>query len=776
MKKISFIILFAVTLLGSLRGQSTAIEQARSSGMTDQQIQSAIASQQQSSGGGTVTQPRSEQEKINQTLNPEIQRVSPDKADVIEVPQKRTRPPFRVFGQDIFNSENLSFTPNYNMATPKNYVLAAGDEIILEVWGTSQLVSRLKISPEGSIYIDKVGSIVLNGYSIEEAERKIKERLSSILGGIDSETYVKIALGELRSIKVNIVGEVMVPGTYTLPSLATLFNALYMAGGVNNLGSLRNIEVYRDNRRITTFDAYDFLVNGKYDSNIRLEDNDIIIVPTYKSLVRISGAVKRQQAFELRQNETLANLLEYAGGFRGKAFTDNVLIRRRTGKLYQLFTVEQKDFSSFVMHDGDEVRVDEILDRYENRVSIHGAVWRPGDYEFSSQTNTLSKLIAQAENLKGNEFASRGQITRERKDFTHEIIPFDIREIINGETDIQLQPEDVVYIPTIERMVEDYFIVVKGAVNEPATLPFRYNMTIEDAIILAGGLKESASLSNIEVARRIKDPRAQTYNNTIAQTFTFPISESLSLDFSTSGFILQPFDEVYIRRSPIYKPQQSVQIEGEVIFGGDYVLISSAERLTDVVQRAGGVTLDAYIKGASLIRQVSDDERMKIKTKLDISEHGFGEKDTLHSLDIFNEYIVGIDLEKALMNPGGNDDIVLRDGDVIHIPKINNTVKISGAVLHANSVTYDGKNMKEYISQAGGFKDNARKRPFVIYMNGKIASTKKGFLYKRYPKIEPGCEIVVPEKNMRNRMTLPEIINLTTSTTAIAAMVATMAK
>ncbi|MCC8088777.1 MAG: SLBB domain-containing protein [Rikenellaceae bacterium] len=688
----------------------------------------------------------------------------------------------QVFGRDIFRSSRLTFTPNYNMPTPKDYVLAAGDEIIIEIWGQSEFNTKAKISTEGTINISRVGLIYLNGLTIEEAENRIKKSLSQIMSNIDSEdSEVKVSLGQIRSIKINMVGEVAVPGTYTLPSLATLFNAMYSAGGVNAIGSLRDIKVYRSSRQIASLDVYDYLINGNYETNIRLEDNDMIIIQPYDKLVKISGYVKRPRIYELKNGETLAKLIEYAGDFRGDAYTDNIRIRRKSGVQYEILTVGADELESVIMEDGDEVYVDKIIEAYANRVSIRGAVLRPGEYEYSDKMYTLSQLIEKAEGLLGNEFSSRGQITRLKPDLTYEIIPFDVLSIATGTSDISLRPEDYIYIPTIFDMREDYTVSVKGEVNHPLTLPYRDNLTIEDVIMMSGGLKESASTSKIEVVRRIKDPRSINYSEEIAETFTFSIFEDLGLSEDANKFILQPFDIVYVRRSPAYNAQQSVYINGEILFGGEYVLSRASERITELVKGAGGPTPEAYIKGAHLKRKMTDEERIRMETILKVAQKNTGngtDSISIQSLDISEYYPVGIDLEKILKNSGSDEDLILREGDMLFIPKMNSTVKISGAVLYSNTVAFmPKKNINEYISQAGGYALNAKKRPFIIYMNGTVTSTRKGFLHKKYPKVEPGCEIVVPTKQIKNNnVGFAEVLELTLSATSTAAVIANLLK
>lgn len=674
-----------------------------------------------------------------------------------------------VFGREVFSSKNLTFAPNYNMATPPNYILGPDDELIVEVWGASEMHSKQKITPDGIITIQGIGPISVVGLTMQEANQRISSRISQIMEG----AQVNVSLGEIRSITVNLAGEVMVPGTYTLPSLATVFNAVYAAGGVNRIGSLRSIKVYRNSQQIADLDVYDYLIYGRYETNIRLEDNDMIIVSPYENYVTMTGKIKRERVYELKKGETLKNAIEYAGGFTGDAYSENLNIFRKTGRQHSIQTVDQADFDSFVMYDGDSVIVDKIIADFANRLTITGAVWRPGDYQLSENLSTLSQLIAKAEGLRGDEFASRGQITRRKPDFTYEIIPFDVRAAATGAADIPLQKEDLVYIPNILELRENYQIIVKGEVNRPDTLPYYEGMTVEDAIIRSGGLKESASYANIEIARRIKDPNSTTYTNRTADIHTFSITGDLAIAPEANRFTLMPFDEIYIRRSPGYREQQSVTISGEVLYAGDYVLASAGERLSDVIHKAGGVTPEAYVRGASIKRMMTDSEKAKVDAMLKMArneENAVSEED----LQIDSVYPIGVDVEKALLNPGCSDDIILRDGDQILIPKYNSTVKISGSVLYPNTTTFDSPKLKNYISQAGGYRDGARRRPFVIYMNGKVAATRTGLFCKNYPKVEPGCEIVVPIKQKKATNTLGQVMGMVSSTTSLAAMIASL--
>ena len=684
---------------------------------------------------------------------------------------KRALP--QVFGREVFSSKNLTFAPNYNMPTPPNYVLGPEDEIIVEVWGASEMYVKQKITPEGTVTIQGVGPVSLVGLTMEEANKRMANQIAQIMEG----AQVNVSLGQIRSIKVNIAGEVMVPGTYTLPSLATVFNAIYAAGGVNRIGSLRSIKVYRNSQQIADLDVYDYLVYGRYNTNIRLEDNDMIIVSPYENYVTMTGKIKRERVYELKKGETLKNAIEYAGGFMGDAYSENLNVLRKTGRQYSIQTVDQADFDSFVMYDGDSVVVDKIIADYANRLTITGAVWRPGDYQLSDKLSTLSQLIAKAEGLRGDEFASRGQITRRKPDFTYEIIPFNVRAAATGQEDITLQKEDSVYIPNILELREDYTIVVRGEVNHPDTLEYRDGMTIEDAIIRSGGLKESASYANIEVARRIKDPTSTTYTSRTADIYTFSITEDLAIAPEAHRFTLMPFDEIFIRRSPGYRAQQSVTIVGEVLYAGEYVLATAGERLSDVIQKAGGVTPEAYVRGASIKRLMTENEKVQVEAILRMTANSQG-ADSLSREALANSmdtiYPVGVDVENALNNPGCSDDIILRDGDRIFVPKYNSTVKISGGVLYPNTVTFDRDKLKDYISQAGGYTDQARRRPFVIYMNGKVAATRSGLFGKNYPKVEPGCEVVVPFKQKKNTNGLTSIMGMMSSTASLAAMVASI--
>ena len=767
------------------------IDKAKAAGMTDDQIQQEIAKRMGQSGAGQTTSRASDAVISDRVIatTPGEDSISPEEQRKRNLPENDLKE--TVFGREIFSNKNLSFEPDLNIPTPKNYILSAGDELLINVWGDSELNLKLKVSPEGTILIPNLGPVSVSGLTIETAENRIRQELGRIMstlsgntesGSTDgANTFVSVSLSQIRSIKVNIVGEVVAPGTYTLPSFATLFNALYAAGGVNEIGSLRGIKVYRNSKEVAKLDVYDYLLNGKYNTNIRLEENDMVIVSPYDQLAVVRGKVKRNRIFEMKKGETLSQLLNMAGGFTGDAYKKDVRVKRKAGSRYQIATVTEDKYPTFAMMDGDSLLVDSVIPFYENRLTVTGAVWRPGEYELNGAVHTVKELVNQAAGLKGDEFAGRAQITRLNPDFTTTVIAVDIRGILSGTSpDIELKPEDQLNIPSLFDLREPYTIKVSGAVNYIDTvLPYRNNLTVEDAIMMAGGLKESAATVNVEVARRIKDTKTYENSNRIAEVFNFELNDNLGLisvdgKNSNSVFTLEPFDEVYVRFSPGYQEQQVVKVDGEITFSGDYVLAEKNSRLSDIIAKAGGITPDAYVKGASLKRLLTEDEMRRLETLLQLSANKQSRDSVALSLENIKDYSVGIDLEKALANPGSAHDVVLRDGDELYIPQFQSTVKISGAVTYPNSVTYtEGMSVKSCLSQAGGYNDIARKYPIVIYMNGKVATTRKRFIFfKHYPKVEPGSEIVVPAKTQQDRKTsLAEILSITSSTTSMAAMI-----
>ena len=676
----------------------------------------------------------------------------------------------RIFGQDIFSRGQMSFEPNLNIATPDNYVLGPGDEVIVDVWGDAQTSAAYTISPEGKIFVPNVGPITLSGLTISEATRRVRGSLGAIYEGLyDGSVQMKLSLGSIRSIQVNVMGEVGHQGTYTLPSLATLFHALHVSGGINNLGTLRSIKLYRSGKLYSEVDVYDFILNGKSDSDIALRDGDLISVLGYGKLVEVSGEVKRPMFYEMRTGETVADIVKFAGGFTNEANSRVVSVTRRQGGQYQSFTVEQKDFDKFVVEDGDVVSVAGSIDRYENRVEIKGAVYREGFYAIDEQTRTLKQLIERADGLREDAFMSRAVLYREKPDWTIEALSIDLEGLMAGRVkDIALRANDMLLIASVSDMQEDYTVTVFGSVSRPDTYPYAENMTVEDLLVAAGGLLESASTANVTVTRRMKDSKSMTISEQLFETFTINLNDDLKVD--GEGFVLQPFDQVFVRRSPVYITQSSVRIDGEVAFAGNYPLSHRNMRISEVVAAAGGANPGAFIEGAYLLRRMTSEEQQQARALRDMieSQAGGNNRDSLSmaSVDLSNVYTVGIDLENALANPGSDADIVLRDGDVISIPEYNGTVKVMGAVMYPNSVTFQpGKSLKYYAKAAGGFDNNARKnRAFVIYMNGMVASGMSA-------EIRPGCIVIIPSKAYREPVKWNEVISMLSSTASVSAVV-----
>ena len=656
----------------------------------------------------------------------------------------------QVFGRNIFNSNNLTFEPSNNLPTPANYRLGAGDEVIIDIWGANQVTIQETISPDGNISIDRLGLIYLSGKTVNQATSYLKKELNKIYAGLDDEdpsSLIKVSLGNTRTIQVNVMGEVYQPGTYALSAFSTVFHALYSAGGVSDIGSLRNVQVARNGKKIAEVDVYDFIMHGKTKDDIKLQEGDVIIVPPYEALVKIEGNVKRPMKYEMKNDETVATLLKYAGNFSSDAYTRSIKIIRQNGKEYQVFTVDDIDYSVFKIKDGDILTAEAILNRFENKLEIKGAVYRPGIYQYGGNLNTVKQLIEKADGVMADAFLGRAVLQRQREDLTREIIQVDLKAILGGtKPDISLQRNDVLYIPSIHDLQDLGNIEVFGEVARPGKYIYADNMTLEDLIIQAGGLLESASTVKVDVSRRIKDNKSTESASTIGQMFSFALKDGFIID-GEAGFVLEPYDQVYVRRSPGYQEQVNVSVEGEILYEGTYALTNKSERLSDLVLKAGKVTPYAYVRGAKLMRKANEEEieRMRDVVEMMQREMGGASMDSLKLEDIKTEYSVGIDLEAAINNPGGDADIVLREGDKLIIPEMVNTVKINGAVMMPNTVAYNKKmSVKDYISQAGGYSNGARKtKAFIIYMNGQVAEVKRS----NKSVVEPGCEIIVPVKD-----------------------------
>ena len=697
---------------------------------------------------------------------------------VLENPQPDSRElaqENQVFGRNIFNTRNLTFEPSVNIATPPNYRLGPGDEVIIDIWGTSQNTIRQQISPDGTINIEKIGPVSLSGMTVSEANSYLKRVLGKTYSGLDAPDgtlEIRLTLGNTRTIQINVMGEVVQPGTYALSSFSTVFHALYRAGGVSDIGSLRNVQVTRNGKTVAKVDVYDFIMKGKTQDDIRLQEGDVIIVPAYEALVQISGNVKRPMKFEMKKNETLATLINYAGGFSADAYTRSLRVVRQNGEEYEINTVKEIDYSAYPMRNGDVVTAEAILNRFTNKLEVRGAVYRPGIYQLNGEINTVRALVNEAKGLTGDAFTNRAVLQREREDLTTEIISVDVRSIMAGTSpDIPLQKNDILYIPSIHDLEDRGDVAIFGEVAKPDSYSYSDNMTLEDLIIRAGGLRESASTVRVDVSRRIKDPKSTHSTDSIGQMFTFALKDGFVID-GEQGFTLQPYDQVFVRRSPGYQAQQNVRVTGEVIFGGTYAMTTTEERLSDLVKKAGGATPKAYLRGAKLIRVANDEEKKRMRDVINLMNRQFGEA-MMDSLGIRVEdtFSVGIDLEKAMAQPGSEYDLVLREGDVLDVPKMNNTVKVNGAVMMPNTVGYlSDKNANYYLDQAGGYALNAKKsKKFVIYMNGQVARIKG----RSKDKIEPGCEIIVPSKKNK-KVNVGEILGYASSFGSLATMFATI--
>ena len=675
-----------------------------------------------------------------------------------------------VFGRNIFNIDKLTFQPNLNMATPENYRLGPGDEVIVDVWGASQNTMRLEVSPDGYVNIANLGPVYLNNMTIKDARQLLKQELGKIYA--DSANNIQVTLGNIRTIQVNVMGEVRAPGTYALSSLSTVFHALYASGGVSDIGSLRNVQVARGGKTIARLDVYEYIMKGQIQDDIRLQDGDVVIVPTYDELVKITGKVKRPMFYEMKNGESAATLLKYAGGFSSDAYKKSIRVLRKDGKEFSVKTVDDMHYSAFKLIDGDVVTVDSILNRFNNRLEVKGAVYHPGVFELSGSLNTVRQLVEKADGLLGDAFTGRAVLYRERENLTKEMLPVDIEGILKGTSpDIALQKNDILYIPSIHDLQDMGKVTISGEVNKPGSYTYADHMSLEDLVITAGGLKESASLVRVDVSRRIRDPKGTTEPDMIGQNFSFGLKDGFVVD-GEAGFELQPYDQVFVRRSPSYTEQVNVTVDGEVLYRGEYTLSTKSERLSSLIQRAGGVSRYAYVRGAKLRRVANEEELRRMEDVVKMVRREIGETlATSLGLKVDSTFTVGIDLEAALANPGGDADLVLREGDVLTVPEYNNTVKVNGAVMMPNTVSYAaGKSVKYYLSQAGGYSANAKKsQKFIIYMNGQVAEV-KGSGKKQ---IEPGCEIVVPNKT--KKFNFANIVSNATSFASLATMLASLA-
>lgn len=678
-----------------------------------------------------------------------------------------------IYGHNVFNESNLTFAPGQNLATPQNYVLGPGDEVIIDLWGENEEHVRQTISPEGSIMIAQLGPIYLSGNTIDKANSIVRDKFARKYGGVaDNRSDISLSLGNVRSIQVDVMGEVASPGTFVLSPFSTVFHALYNAGGINDIGTLRNIEVLRNGKRVATVDIYDYLFKGKQTGNIRLQEGDVIVVPPYSQLVNVDGNVKRPMYYELKQGETLGTVLNYAGGFAGDAYSDMVRVSRSNGRDNELVNVDRGEYTTYRLKDGDVVTVGTIMDRYANRVELRGAVARPGMYAIGTDIFTLRDLVGKADGLLDDAYTGRVMLYRESPDLSLEVEALDLGAILAGTAaDIELRRNDMIVISSVHEINDRGLLTIQGEVARPGEYPYAQHATVEDLILQAGGLLRGASTARVDIARRIVDPQATQATNQLSEIFSLSIDKGLGAA-DGSSFELQPYDVVTIRRSPGYATQEFVEIKGEIAFSGPYALTSRTERLTDLLSRAGGVTDHAYLRGASLERRMTEEEITARREALETARLNAEDSVAVEKIVISEYYNVGIQLDKAVENPGGQYDVVLKAGDRLVIPEMTTTVAVHGEVLSPNTVTFEpGKRVKDYVNMAGGYTDKANKRKvYVVYMNGNVAKV------NGRTKLEPGCQVIIPPKTeRRGQSVMAEIMGYITSLTSLGVMAASIA-
>ena len=730
-------------------------------------------------------QQQSEAKTIKGNADVDTQRVNPEKRDDVASAQddnKQQAAPeggIQVFGRDIFRNSDLTFEPSMNIATPTDYRLGPGDQVVIEVWGASEANITQKVTPDGYISIPDIGPVAVNGLTVQAASERIRGKLSKIYSGmktanVDLSTNVKVSLGQIRTIQVNIMGEVARPGTYALSSFSTVFHALYKAGGISELGSLRNIKVVRGGRTVATVDVYDYIINGRSHSDIRLQEGDVILASPYDALVLIQGKIKRPMYYEMKSSESVLTLINYAGGFTNDAYSSAVTVERNNNKEKTICTVDDMNYGVFKVKDGDIVSIGAILDRYDNRVEIKGAVYRPGFYAMGKDISTVRDLIQKADGLLDDAFTNRAVLHRENPDKTLEVISVNTKGILNGtEPDILLQKNDILFIPSIYDLEAKGTLEIVGEVFSPGVFPYAANTKLEDLIIMAGGLTEAASTVRVDVTRRLNDAKSTKKTKDISKTFSFSVKDGFVVE-GEPGFILEPYDQVFVRRSPGYSQKINVTINGEVEFEGNYALNVRNERLSDVIKQAGGLTEFAYLEGARLERQLTYEEYLQAKELMAMitSNNKVEGNDSIVVPEVTRTYPVGIDLVKIMKNPHSEIDPVLQDGDVVIIPQLMTTVSVSGSVRKPNTVVYNPTmKLKDYISEAGGYAERARKSgTFILYPNGHIKELGKSASAK---EIIGGSKIIVPQK-AKSQWNIGTTLSTVTTSVSMLAVIASL--
>ena len=797
MKRILILFSFVLLVAGVANAQAMSDEEVISyvkSGVNQGKSQQTLYKELVARGVSTSQLQRIkdkyEQQKKNAVAskgnsNVDTQRVNPEQAEDKAPAQSNdmgvdgAEDGIKVFGRDIFRTANLTFEPSMNIATPVNYRLGPGDQLQIEVWGASEANITQKVTPDGYISIPNVGPINVNGLTVQAASNRIKAKLSQIYSGMASSnvnlsTNVKVSLGQIRTIQVNIMGEVARPGTYALSSFSTVFHALYKAGGMSRMGSLRNIKVVRGGRTVATVDVYDYIINGRSHSDIRLQEGDVILASPYEALVLIKGKVKRPMYYEMKSSESIRTLIGFAGGFSNDAYRGSVTVDRNNSKERTVATVDDMNFGVFKVKDGDVVSVGEILDRYDNRIEVKGAVYRPGYYELGKDIQTVRDLIQRADGLLEYAFTNRAVLHRENDDKTLEVIALNVKAILDGtEPDVTLQKNDVLFIPSKYDLESKGTLEIRGEVYNPNIFPFAANTKLEDLIIMAGGLTESASTVRVDVTRRIIDKKGTKKQKEIAKTYTFGVKEGFVVE-GDPGFVLEPYDQVFVRRSPGYSEKINVTVAGEVEFEGDYALNVRNERLSDVIEKAGGLTEFAYIDGARLERQMTPEEYKQAQELMAMvkSNNQISGNDSIVVPTVSRTYSVGIDLKEIMANPHSAIDPVLQEGDVIVVPQYMNTVSVSGSVRKPNSVVYNPKmKLKDYINEAGGYAERARKSgTFILYPNGHIKELGRNAKAK---DIVGGSKIIVPQKG-RSQWNIGTTLSTVTTSVSMLAVIASL--
>ena len=673
----------------------------------------------------------------------------------------------KVFGRNIFNNKRLTFEPNMNIATPDDYRLGPGDEVYIDVWGASQQRFECTVSPEGVINIENFGPVQVSGLTVAQTNARLRSTLGARYAGSD----VRLTVGQTRTITVDVMGEVKTPGTYTLSAFSTVFHALYMAGGTNDIGTLRNIKVFRNGRQITTCDIYDYILNGNMKGNVRLQPGDVVVVGSYECLVQVTGKVKRPMYYEMKSTESVGTLLRYAGGFTGDAYDQLVRLIRKSGGQLSVFSLDEFERGNFQLADGDSVAVDSTLQRYRNMVEVKGAVFRTGKYQMDGSITTVRQLIEAAGGLCEDAMKTRAVLHRITDERRLQVVQVDLQGILaHTAPDIALRNEDVLFIPSRSYLIGEQKLSIHGEVVYPGEYDFAENTTLEDFILQAGGLTDAASLVKVDVSRRIRNQLATESSDKIAESYTFKLKDGFVVD-GTPGFVLQPYDEVYVRRSPGYVEQQNVEVKGEVAFEGRYALVTKGMRLSDLVKQCGGLTPQSYAPGAHLERKLSPEEQLKQQSMIKLAT--LGDTADVRRLELSDVRVVAINLEKAIANPGSIQwDLVLQEGDVLVVPQYSNTVTINGEVLYPNTVGYDkNKTLKDYINSAGGFTQKARTgKVFAVGMNGSVTKVRSK------KDITPGCNIVVPAKMRRRGVPLAQMMSILTMIATLGTVVTTLIK